>query len=117
MGRCPLWVNLDTVGRGDAAIHVRYASNSDKRPRGPAVGYGPHRTIYLTGIDANGKVFCCCCATACGLAAVMAANTASRPKHMLVLLIVSPSILGGKTSQFAPNEKCSPVARTPKFLM
>src|SRR6516164_1044278 len=24
--------------------------------RGPAVGYGPHRTIYLTGIDANGKV-------------------------------------------------------------
>jgi hypothetical protein len=27
-----------------------------KGPRGPAVGYGPHRTIYLTGIDANGKV-------------------------------------------------------------
>src|SRR5215469_16300797 len=29
------------------------------RPRGPVVGYGPHRTIYLagqTGIDANGKV-------------------------------------------------------------
>jgi hypothetical protein len=29
-----------------------------KGPRGPAVGYGPHRTIYLagqTGIDANGK--------------------------------------------------------------
>src|SRR2546430_16990864 len=30
-----------------------------KGPFGPAVGYGPHRTIYLagqTGIDANGKV-------------------------------------------------------------
>src|SRR5262245_33806520 len=30
-----------------------------KAPRGPAVGYGPHRTIYLagqTGIGANGKV-------------------------------------------------------------
>ena len=27
-----------------------------KGPRGPAAGYGPHRTIYLTGIDANGKV-------------------------------------------------------------
>ena len=30
-----------------------------KAPRGPTVGYGPHRTIYLagqTGIDANGKV-------------------------------------------------------------
>ena len=30
-----------------------------KGPRGPATGYGPHRTIYLagqTGIDANGKV-------------------------------------------------------------
>src|SRR5262249_1634225 len=27
-----------------------------KAPRGPAVGYGPHRTIYLTGIHANGKV-------------------------------------------------------------
>src|SRR6266446_3796959 len=30
-----------------------------KDPFGPAVGYGPHRTIYLagqTGIDANGKV-------------------------------------------------------------
>ncbi len=28
------------------------------RSKGPAVsvGYGPHRTIYLTGIDANGKV-------------------------------------------------------------
>src|SRR6266404_9573389 len=25
-------INLDTVGRGDAAIHVRYASNSDKAP-------------------------------------------------------------------------------------
>jgi hypothetical protein len=24
------WVNLDTFGRGDAAIHVRYASNSDQ---------------------------------------------------------------------------------------
>ena len=24
-----------------------------KGPRGPAVGYGPHRTIYLTGIDAK----------------------------------------------------------------
>jgi len=49
-------ITRDTFGRGAAAIHVRYASNSDKRPRGPAVGYGPHRTIYLTGIDANGKV-------------------------------------------------------------
>ena len=27
-----------------------------RAPRGPAVGYGPHRTIYLTGIAANGKV-------------------------------------------------------------
>src|SRR5262249_52849005 len=24
--------------------------------KAPAVRYGPHRTIYLTGIDANGKV-------------------------------------------------------------
>jgi len=24
------WVNLDTFGRGDAAIHVRYASNTDR---------------------------------------------------------------------------------------
>jgi hypothetical protein len=23
---------------------------------GPAVGYGPHRTIHLTGIDANGTM-------------------------------------------------------------
>jgi hypothetical protein len=27
-----------------------------KAPAGPAVGSGPHRTIYLSGIDANGKV-------------------------------------------------------------
>jgi len=27
-----------------------------KRPHGPTVGYRPHRIIYLTGIDANGKV-------------------------------------------------------------
>ena len=27
-----------------------------KGPRGPTVGYRPHRIIYLTGIDANGKV-------------------------------------------------------------
>jgi hypothetical protein len=25
------WVNLDTFGRGDAAIHVRYASNTDRK--------------------------------------------------------------------------------------
>jgi hypothetical protein len=26
----PVWVNLDTFGRGDAAIPVRYTSNSDQ---------------------------------------------------------------------------------------
>jgi hypothetical protein len=31
-----------------------------KGPRAPAAGYGPHRTIYLTGIDANGKVASAC---------------------------------------------------------
>jgi hypothetical protein len=36
---------------------VRVSARLDlKAPRGPAVGYGPHRTIDLTGIDANGKV-------------------------------------------------------------
>jgi hypothetical protein len=28
-GLCPEWVRLDRIGRGDAAIHVRYASHSD----------------------------------------------------------------------------------------
>ena len=27
-----------------------------KGPRGPAAGYGPHRTIYLNGIDGNGDL-------------------------------------------------------------
>jgi hypothetical protein len=33
---------------------------SGGRARGPATGCGPHRTIYLTGIDANGKVASAC---------------------------------------------------------
>jgi hypothetical protein len=40
--------------QGPEAARVHLAPG--KGPRGPAVGSGPHRTIYLSGIDADGKV-------------------------------------------------------------
>ena len=45
-------------GRACGRQYLRSAicATRSKGPRGPEVGYGPHRTIYLTGIDANGKV-------------------------------------------------------------
>ena len=45
-------------GRACGRQYLRSAicAARSKGPRGPATGYGPHRTIYLTGIDANGKV-------------------------------------------------------------
>ena len=45
-------------GRASERQYLRSAicATRSKGPRGPAVRYGPHRTIYLTGIDANGKV-------------------------------------------------------------
>src|SRR5262245_23317094 len=41
---------------GRQCLRSAICATRSKGPRGPAVGYGPHRTIYLTGIDANGKV-------------------------------------------------------------
>ena len=45
-------------GRACGRQYLRSAicATRSKGPRGPTVGYGPHRTTYLTGIDANGKV-------------------------------------------------------------
>jgi len=45
-------------GRACGRQYLRSAicATRSKGPRSPAAGYGPHRTIYLTGIDANGKV-------------------------------------------------------------
>jgi hypothetical protein len=54
-----------TVARAGGNTCGSLSARLDLRPPrsrgriGPAVGYGPHRTIYLTGqtgIDANGKV-------------------------------------------------------------
>jgi hypothetical protein len=36
-----------------AILALRYLRDSIKGPRGPTVGYGPHRSIYLTGTDAK----------------------------------------------------------------
>jgi hypothetical protein len=41
--------------RENPAFFEEIATRS-KGPRGPGVGYGSHRTIYLTGIDAYAKV-------------------------------------------------------------
>ena len=41
---------------GRQCLPSAICATRSKGPRGPAVGYGPHRTIYLPGIDANGKV-------------------------------------------------------------
>jgi hypothetical protein len=45
-------------GRACGRQYLRSAicATRSNGPRGPAVGYGPHRTIYLAGIDANGNV-------------------------------------------------------------
>jgi hypothetical protein len=45
-------------GRACGRQYLRSAicATRSKGPRGPAVGYGPHRTIYLSGIDADGNV-------------------------------------------------------------
>jgi hypothetical protein len=42
-------------GRACGRQYLRSAicATRSKGPRGPAVGYGPHRTIYLSGIDAQ----------------------------------------------------------------
>src|SRR5215813_11729673 len=46
-----------TVARAGGNAYGPLSARLDlKAPRDPAVGYGPHRTIYLTGIDASGKV-------------------------------------------------------------
>src|SRR2546430_3568182 len=45
---------------GNTYLRSAICATRSKGPRGPAAGYGPHRTIYLTGIDANGKVASAC---------------------------------------------------------
>jgi integrase len=45
-----------TVARAGGNVCGPLSARLDLKARGPAIGYGPHRTIYLTGIDANGKV-------------------------------------------------------------
>jgi hypothetical protein len=47
-----------TNGRACGRQYLRSAicATRSKGPRGPAVGFEPHGTIYLTGIDPNGKV-------------------------------------------------------------
>jgi hypothetical protein len=46
-----LWVNPDTFGRGDAAIHVRHASNSDQAgesQRNVAMSHESSRTSIMS---------------------------------------------------------------------
>jgi hypothetical protein len=45
-----------TVARAGGNACGPLSARLDLKPRGPAVEYGPHRTIYLTDIDANGEV-------------------------------------------------------------
>jgi hypothetical protein len=49
-----------TVARAGGDTCAPRPVRLDLGPRGPAAGYGPHRTIYLSGIDANGKVASTC---------------------------------------------------------
>ena len=41
---------------GRQCLRSATGATRSKGPRGPATGYGPHRTIYLTGIDAMARL-------------------------------------------------------------
>jgi hypothetical protein len=61
---------------------------------------------------------CCCCATACGLAAVIPANAASRPTHIrFVLLMVVPLLRERGASVCAEDAICAsgPDRKTPLY--